>query len=111
MGPRGGEAVGPEGQVVPQQWLAHTTAAGVASDDRRRLAMVVYGATPLGGALCCDATLVSPLARNGAPQPRAADEDGAVLRTSPSGASRRPFFSFPHAPFCVRTLSAAYKGP
>jgi len=27
------EAVGPEGQVVPQQWLAHTTAPGVPSDD------------------------------------------------------------------------------
>jgi hypothetical protein len=85
------EAVGPEGQVVPQQWLAHTTAAGVASDDRRRLDMVVYGATPLGGALCCDATLVSPLARNGAPQPRAADEDGAVLRV----AERRKQATYP----------------
>ena len=31
------EAVGPEGQVVPQQWLAHTTATGVPADDRRRL--------------------------------------------------------------------------
>ena len=39
------EAVGAEGQVVPQQWLAHTTAPGVRPDDRRRLDMVVYGAT------------------------------------------------------------------
>ena len=30
------EAVGPEGQVVPQQWLVHTTAPGVPADDRRR---------------------------------------------------------------------------
>ena len=45
------EAVGPEGQVVPQQWLAHTTAPNVRSDDRRRLDLVVYGVTPLGGAL------------------------------------------------------------
>ena len=29
------EAVGAEGQVVPQQWLAHTTAPDVPSDDRR----------------------------------------------------------------------------
>ena len=28
-------------------------------DDRRRLDMVIYGVTPWGGALCCDATLVS----------------------------------------------------
>ena len=46
--------------VVPQQWLAHTTAPGVASDDRRRLDLVIYGATPLGGAVCCDATLMIP---------------------------------------------------
>ena len=39
------EAIGPEGQVVPQQWLTHTTAPGVASDDRRRLDMVIYGIT------------------------------------------------------------------
>ena len=58
------EAVGPEGHVVPQQWLAHTTAPGAASDDRRRLDLVIYGATPLGEAICCDATLVSPLRRD-----------------------------------------------
>ena len=45
------EAVGPEGQVVPQQWLAHTTALQVDALDRRRLDLVIYGATPLGGAL------------------------------------------------------------
>ena len=39
------EAVGAEGQVVPQQWLAHTTTTGVPVDDRRRLGLVVYGAT------------------------------------------------------------------
>ena len=35
------EAVGPEGQVVPQQWLAHTTAPSVQPQDRRRLDLVV----------------------------------------------------------------------
>ena len=54
------EAVGPEGRVVPQQWLAHTTAPQVRTDDRRRLDFVVYGAMSTGEALCCDATLVSP---------------------------------------------------
>ena len=33
--------------------------------DRRRLDIVMYGATTRGGALCCDATLVSPLTRTG----------------------------------------------
>ena len=34
---------------------------------RCRLDLVVYGATPLGEALCCDVTLVSPLTREGRP--------------------------------------------
>ena len=59
------EAVGPKGRVVPQWWLANTTAPGVAADDRRRLDLVIYGASPRGEALCCDATLVSPLQRDG----------------------------------------------
>ena len=42
------------------------TPPGIASDDRRRL-YLVKGATPLGGAICCDATLVSPLRRDGTP--------------------------------------------
>ena len=45
------EAVGPQGQVVPQQWLARTPAPGVDPDDRRRLDFVAYGATRLGEAL------------------------------------------------------------
>jgi hypothetical protein len=48
--------------VVPQQLLAHTPAP-VASSDQCRLDLVVHGATPHGEALCCDATLVSPLTR------------------------------------------------
>ena len=86
------EAVGPEGQVVPQQWLAHTTAPGVRPDDRRRLDMVVYGATTNGGALCCDATLVSPLTRAGDhPQPRGDTDDGAALQV----AERRKQTAYP----------------
>ena len=76
------EAVRAEGQVVPEQWLAHTTAAGVPADDRRRLDLVVYGATANGGALCCDATLVSPLTRTGHPHPCAVEVDGAVLQVA-----------------------------
>ena len=69
------EAVGPEGQVVPQQWLAHTTAPGVQPH-------VVYGATTRGGALCCDATLVSPLTRTGHLQPCAVQVDGAARQVA-----------------------------
>ena len=56
----GREAVAAEGRVVPQQWLAQTTAPGVAPGDRRRLDLVIYGASRRGEALCCDVTLVSP---------------------------------------------------
>ena len=70
------EGFGPEGRVVPRQSLANTSAPGVSAQDRRRLGLVLYGATRLGEALCCDATLVAPLRRGGRPQPRAAEEDG-----------------------------------
>ena len=73
------------------QWLAHTTAPNVDPADRRRLDLVIYGTTPLGGALCCDATLVSPLTRTGQPQPRAAATDGAALRM----AERRKRAAYP----------------
>ena len=43
------EAVGADGQVVPQQWVCNTTVPGVAPNDRRRLDLVIYGATPMGG--------------------------------------------------------------
>ena len=59
------EAVGPEGQAFLQQWLAHTSARYVDKADRRRLHRVVYGATLLGGEMCCDVRLVSPLTREG----------------------------------------------
>ena len=37
LGAESREAVGPEGHVLPQQWLANAPAPGVAADDRRRL--------------------------------------------------------------------------
>ena len=81
------EAVGPEGQVVPQQCA---TAVGVDARDRRRLDLVIYGVSSRGEALCCDATLVSPLTRSGT-QPRASEEDGAALRV----AERRKRATYP----------------
>ena len=85
------EALGPEGQVVPQQWLVRTPAPGVDPDDRRRLDFVSYGATQLGEALCCDVTLVSPLARDGRPQPSSTTRDGAALAV----AERRKRAAYP----------------
>ena len=61
-----------------KQWLARTSARHVGPADRRRLDLVVYGATPLGEALCCDVTLVSPWIREGRPQP-SATRDGAAI--------------------------------
>ena len=51
-------------------------------DDRRRLDLVVHGATERGEALCCDATLVSPLRSDGRPHACAADRDGVALSTA-----------------------------
>ena len=48
-------------------------------DDQRQLDMVVYGVTANGEALCCDATMVSPLTREGRPVARAASQDGVAL--------------------------------
>ena len=47
-------------RVVPQPWLAHTTATGVPTEDRRRLDLVVYGATANGGAVLRRNTGVPP---------------------------------------------------
>lgn len=84
------EAVGPEGRVIPQQALAATPAA-VPSDDQRRLDMVVHGATPHGEALCCDATLVSPLTRQAMPAHQSHRTDGAAL----DAARRRKELRYP----------------
>ena len=78
-------------RVVPQQWLARTSAPHVDPADRRRLDFVVYGATPLGEALCCDVTLVAPLTREGRPQPSAASRDGAAITV----AERRKRAAYP----------------
>ena len=78
------EAVGAEGHVVPQQWLSHTSAPGVPTSDRRRLDLVVYGTSPQGLALCCDATLVSPITGASAPHPRADHTPGIALRMAES---------------------------
>ena len=82
------EAVGSEGRVVPQPWLAHTNLA-TAVDDRRRLDLLIHGATPRGEALACDVTLVSPLNRSGQPTRQAATHDGAALLAARARKHRR----------------------
>ncbi|CAE7567426.1 unnamed protein product [Symbiodinium necroappetens] len=82
------EAVSPEGRVVPQQWLEHTTAPQVRADDRRRLDFVVYGAMTTGEALCCDAT---PLTRAGRPVHGADARAGVAL----DAARRRKVARYP----------------
>ena len=79
------EAVGPEGHVVPQQWLTHTSAPGVLASDRQSLDLVVYGASPQGLALCCDATLVSPVTSEGVPRSGTVDGRKAQIRSCAFG--------------------------
>ena len=69
------EALGPEGQVVPQQWLAHTTALGVAPGDRRRLDMLVRSHAHRPGPVLRWHLGVA----TGQPQPCSADVDGAGM--------------------------------
>ena len=45
----------------------------------------------MGGALCCDTTLVSPLTRTGQPQPGTVAHDSAMLRV----AERRKRAAYP----------------
>ena len=53
---------------------------GISNRDGRQLEVVANGLPLYGGAqLAVDATLVSPIRRNGTPQPHAATEDGAWL--------------------------------
>ena len=51
----------------------------VAPEDRHRPDLIVFVATTNGVALCCDATLVLTLARNGQPAHAADSRDGAAL--------------------------------
>ena len=69
-------------RVVHKQLLRDTNAASLPPDDRRQLDLVAYGLTQNGAALCCDATVVSPLSRAGQPHGLAADHNGVALRTA-----------------------------
>ena len=68
------------GRVVHKQLLRDTNLGLRDPGDRRQLDMVAYGLTRHGAALGCDATIVSPLTRMGAPQGQAASSDGDAIR-------------------------------
>ena len=86
-----GKRWGRKGKLFRSSGWPTTTGPHVGTQDRRSLDLVVYGALSSGGAQCCDAALVSPLARSGHPQPCAAAVDGAVLRV----AERRKRAAYP----------------
>ena len=62
----------------PAAVARHHHAPGVAPNDRRRFGLMIYGASPLGGDLCRDATRVAADQL----QPGTAAHDGAVLRVA-----------------------------
>ena len=63
---------------------------GISARDNRQLEVVANGLPLWGGAqLGVDATLVSPVRRDGQPQPHADDEDGAQLRVARQRKNRK----------------------
>ena len=77
------------GRVVHKQLLRETNIAPLRPRDGRQLDAVVYGITRSGVPVCCDATVVSPLRRDGAPRGQAAYVDGWVLRGAVRKKQRR----------------------
>ncbi len=70
-------------RVAENVLLQNMNIAGISGHDGRQIEVVANRLPLWGGAqLAVDTTLVSPVRRNGQPQPRAAAEDGAQLRTA-----------------------------
>ena len=66
-----------------REWLRDLNLSGISARDTRQIEVVANGLPMWGGSqLALDATLVSPVRRNGEPQPLASDEDGAQLRVA-----------------------------
>ena len=84
------EAVGPEGHIVPQPWLAHTTAPRVEPTDRRRLDLLIYGATLSGIAFAVDANRPAAAMRRRCRRSRAARCRGRKRATYPKLAAAGP---------------------
>ena len=81
------EAMGSEGQVVPQQWLAHTTAPHVGTQDRRRLDLVVHGARSTAGERSAATLRLCPRSRDRGPHSHAQRPWTAPCCAWPSAAS------------------------
>ena len=96
--------------MVPQQWIANLCLDQVDPADRRRLDMVVYGASPTGVALCCDATVVAPLRRDGRPIGGAAREDGVALPRAAARKTRQYPELATRGPAQLRVLSCEIGG-
>ena len=67
------------GQLHRTGFLRDTNLGDVLPTDDRRVECVVSGLPPLGKQLAVDATLVSPLKRNGEPRRKADTQDGVAL--------------------------------
>ncbi len=85
-------------RVAHKQLLRDTNIPLANPQDQRQLDMVAYGITLNGVALCCDATMVSPLTREGVPVPRAATTDGAALAHA-EARKRRTYPELQDSPF------------
>ena len=67
-------------RVATNAFLRDLNVAGVRAGDGRRIEVIANGLPLWGGVqLAVDATIVSPIQRDGAPKPRAADCDGISL--------------------------------
>jgi hypothetical protein len=70
-------------RVAENMFLRDMNLQGISSRDSRQLEVVANGLPLWGGAqLAVDATLVSPVRRDGRPQQRAADQDGVQLQVA-----------------------------
>ena len=70
-------------RVAENVLLRNMNLAGISGHYGRQIEVVANGLPLWGGAqLAVDTTLVSPVRRNGTPQPNAASADGAQLRTA-----------------------------
>ena len=68
-------------RVRTHAYLRNLNLVGVSVLDNRKLEVVASGLPVAGGAqVAIDATLVSPLKRNGTARPRAHKEDGAAFK-------------------------------
>ena len=80
---RGGPLEKAAARVAENVQLQALNVPGISAHDHRQLEIIANGFTLWGGAqLAVDTTLISPVRRNGTPQPGADTEDGVQLQTA-----------------------------